>query len=420
MKVLLTMFFLLVILLPLHPDITETSTLPDLLAAAALQNPGLKASFEQWQAALQRIPQVRALPNPQVSYAYFIRAIETRVGPQQHKAGFMQMFPWFGKLKLKGSAAAEAANAAGQRYENQKLALFYKVKAAYFNYYLTVRTAEILNENIRLLEHGEHVIESKYRTGMAPYSSLIKIQVERDKLQDRLKSTIDRLVPVKAELNGALNRPADAILPTPGELPETGFVELSRDALAEWVKTNNPGLKSMDYMAAASQLGIKVARKNYYPDFSIGLDYMFTGQAVMPGAADSGKDPLAAMISLRLPVWSKKNKAAVKEADAKHRSTLLQRKEAENNLLTRLEVVLFKYRDAQRKKRLYQKSLLPKARQAMEVTQSAFEAGKASFLDFIDSQRTMLAFELKYEEAKARGAQRIAELQMLTGREDLK
>jgi len=400
-------------------EISENSKLQDLLAAAALSNPGLKAAFERWQAALKRIPQVRALPNPQLTYAYFIREVETRVGPQQHKLGIMQMFPWFGKLKLRGNAASEAANAKKQRYENVKLNLFYRVKEAYFEYYYVMQTIAVLKENVQLLEYLEEVVRAKYRTGGALYANLLKIQVELDKLQDRLKSAVEVLKPVKARLNAALNRPVDALLPVPKELPTEAF-RVVREQLMELVKKNNPTLKAIDAVAAKEEVGIKLAKKNYFPDFSIGVDYMITGDARMPGVGDSGKDPVAAMVSLRLPLWAKKNKAGVKEANARYRAVLNQRQEEENKLLSRLEMVLYKYRDAGRKMILYRDTLLPRATQALEVIRSAFEAGKADFLDFIDSQRTLLAFGLSYEEAKTLRAQRLAELQMLAGKEDLK
>jgi len=422
-KLIIFMFFLFLYTFPLvsqsresmkQVEITENSTLHDLLAAAALNNPGLMAAFEQWQATLARVPQVKSLPNPQISFAYFIREIETRVGPQQAKVGIMQMFPWFGKLKLKGNAAAEAANAEKQKYENLKLDLFYRVKEAYFDYYYITRMITILKENVQLLEHLESVIETKYRTGTALYANLVRIQVERDKLDNQFKSAKDVLEPVKAKLNTTLNRPLNAPLPIPKEIPmEPESLDLSRDRLIESLRKNNPSLKSMDFMTAKEQINIKLAKKNYYPDFSIGVDYMITDEARMPGVSDSGKDPLAAMVSLQLPIWFKKNRAAVKEANARYRAVLNEKKEVENNLLARLEMVFFKYRDAGRKMALYKKTLIPRAQQALEVTRSAFEAGKANFTDFIDSQRMLLAFELEYEEARTRRAQRLAELEML-------
>lgn len=418
-KLVILMLFLFLSSFPLVSQAPgPNGYLQNLLAEAALNNPGLKAAFHQWKAALEKVPQVRALPNPQLNFAYFIREVETRVGPQQGKAGIMQMFPWFGKLKLKGNAALEAAEAERHKYENVKLNLFYRVKEAYFDYYYITRTITILKANVQLLEYLESVIEAKYRTGAASYSNLLKIQVELDKLQNRLQSAEEVLKPVKARLNAALNRPPEAPLPIPGKIPtdiQPDKLQISPDRLKELLKKDNPALKSIDSMAAMEQVNIKLAKKNSFPDFSIGIDYMFTGEARMSGVPDSGKDPIAAMLSIRLPLWSKKNKAAVKEADARHRAALNKKKEEENRLLARLEMVLFQYRETQRKIALYKDSLLPRAQQALEVTRSAFETGKADFLDFIDSQRIYLAFELEYEKAKTGFAKRLAELEMLVG-----
>jgi outer membrane protein TolC len=68
---------------------------------------------------------------------------------------------------------------------------------------------------------------------------------------------------------------------------------------------------------------------------------------------------------------------------------------------------------------LYKRLLIPRSNQALEVTRSAFEAGKANFTDFIDSQRMLLAFQLEYQEAVIRRVQRLAELEMLTGEDKL-
>lgn len=401
---------------PVKKTQQEHSTLQEILAEAALNNPGLSSAFHQWKAALERIPQVRALPNPQLTFAYFIQEIETRVGPQQEKIGIMQMFPWFGKLKLKGNAAMEAANAEKQHYDTIKLALFYRVKEAYYDYYYATRTISVLEENVRLMEYLEEVIRARYTTAAVLYSNLVRVQVELDKLSDRLKTAKERIRPLVARLNAILNRPLDTPLPPPGEIPEN-TPKLSVEQLAGLLKENNPALKAIDSTAAKAQINIKLAKKNSYPDFSLGVDYMLTGKAAMPGVPDSGKDPIAAMISLQLPIWSRKNKASVKEARAMYSAVLKQREESENTLLGRLETVFFEYDDAGRKMRLYSDSLLPRARQALEVTRSSFESGEADFMDFIDSQRILLAFELELEQAKTNRVQRLAELEMLIGQD---
>jgi len=115
---------------PALPELTASATLPDYLAYAALNNPQLEAAFNRWKAALENVPQARTLPDPRFNYRYFIQEVETRVGPQMQGFGIGQLFPWFGKLTLRGEAALEAANAVQQQYEAAKLKLFDDVKQA--------------------------------------------------------------------------------------------------------------------------------------------------------------------------------------------------------------------------------------------------------------------------------------------------
>ena len=43
------------------------------LENAAINNPGLQAEFNEYMAALEIVPQVKALPDPQFAFAYFIK-----------------------------------------------------------------------------------------------------------------------------------------------------------------------------------------------------------------------------------------------------------------------------------------------------------------------------------------------------------
>ncbi len=399
-------------------ELNEESTLSDYLAYAALHNPGLKAAFYRWQAALARIPYVRALPQPQLTFAYFIREIETRVGPQRGKVGIKQMFPWFDKPKLRGSAAEAFAEAEKHRFDAQKLALFYRVKQAYFEHYFVLRTVALLKESAALLKDREAALESKYRTGSASYAALLKLQVEIDKLEERRQSAAALLIPVKAALNAVLNRFLDAPLAEPRiNIDKPRFFSTQLENI---LKKNNPALKSSTALIEKAKIDLKLAKRNYLPDFSLGVDYMITGETAMPGVPDSGKDPLAVMVSIHLPVWLKKNRAAVGAADNRFLAALNRKQEEENKLLSRLQMVVYRFRDAERKMALYKDKLLPRAKQALEVTRSAFETGSSDFLDFIDSQRTLLHFELEYERARTDSARGFAEIEMLTGKHNPK
>ena len=83
------------------------------------------------------------------------------MGPQQQRFGLSQMFPWFGKLGLRGDVAVEAAKAQQQQYEAAKLRLYYQVKDAYYELYYLARAIEITEENKELMTFLESAFNIK-------------------------------------------------------------------------------------------------------------------------------------------------------------------------------------------------------------------------------------------------------------------
>ena len=398
------------------PALDEEATLSDYLAYAALNNPGLEAAFNRWKAALERIPQVRALPEPRFTYSYYIQEVETRVGPQRQKFGLSQMFPWFGKLRLRGDVASQVAEVERQRYEAAKLKLFHQVKVAYYEYSYLARAIAITEENVHLITYFEEVARTKYMTGASPYGAVIKAQVELGKLEDRLRSLNDLREPAAAELNASLNRPMDTFLPWPSTVEEDEVL-FSSDQLFPLLAENNPELKAIDSVAAKEKLSVDLAGKNFYPDINVGVMVIDTDDALMPGTPESGKDPVISTISINLPLWYGKLRASKREAEARHTAALQERKDKENRLSVRLKMAQYKFQDAERKIDLYRDTLVPRAEQALSVTQQDFAAGKVDFLDLIDAQRVLLEFELSHERALANRAQSLAKIEMLIGTE---
>ena len=396
------------------PGLNEDSTLDEYLAYAALNNPGLKAAFLRWKAALERIPEVKSLPDPRFTYAYFIREVETRVGPQRQKFGLSQTFPWLGRLRLRGHAASEAAQAEKQRYEAAKLKLFYQVQEAYYEYYYLAQAIAATRENFNLVRYAESVARTRYAAGATDHADIIRSQVELGKLEDRLRTLNDLREPIVARLNAALNRPPSAPIAWPRRTKEE-TVAFTQDEVLAWLKENNPELRAADFLAAKERWNIDLAKKKHYPDMTFSLETIDTGEAAMAGIEDSGKDPVIAMLSINIPLWLKKYRAEERQAQARYRALLLERTEQENRLAADVKLALYKYRDAERKIDLYKNTLTPKAEQSLRVNIQSYKTGKGTFLDVVDAARTILDFQLACERAFADRSQRLAELEMLVG-----
>ncbi|MHC4368713.1 MAG: TolC family protein [Planctomycetota bacterium] len=397
-------------------DGNDLRTLGDYLRYAALNNAGLKAEFEQWKAAIERVPQARALPDPRFTYGYFIREVETRVGPQWHKLGISQVFPWFGKIEARTRAAGASAQAARRRYEAKKLKLFFEVKDAFHEYTYLAEAIEIARENLELVENFEEVALTKYMGAAAGHPDVVRAQVELAKLEDQLRTLEGLREPMVARLNAALNRRSETLLPWPTR-GEYDAVEIDRRQVKEMLLAQNPALQALDFDLESARARVELAKKNFYPDIGVGVDYIETDRASMPGTRDSGKDPVMLTFSLNVPIWRQSYKAAEIQARAIARKSQHEKTETVNTLLARVERVLYDYEDSKRKQRLYGDILVPKAQELISASESAYQGGTIDFMSLIDAQRTLLRFELLHERAVTDSRQKLAELEMLVGGE---
>jgi outer membrane protein TolC len=397
-------------LLPPHP------TLDDYLLYAHRHNPALEAAWQRYQAALNKEPQVRALPDPRLSYAYQIRRIETRVGPQRWSLGLMQMFPWPGKRDLAGQAAAAAARGAHELYGAAGAELTREVKDAYYAYHYLARSMAVVQRMQELTRYHEGVARARYKTGVAHQSALTRAQVMLGRLIDRVRSLEEMRAPAMARLNAALDRPVDAELPWPQRGPDPDEAPaLSDEDVLALVRAHNDKVLAMHHETERRGKLVELAGKADKPDVTLGVSYIDTADARVGNPPRSGRDPVVASVSLNLPIWREKYRAAELEAAAAWRAAERREREMANAVTRRARRVLFEFQDAGRKVDLYRETLVPMAERARKATEAAFKAGEATFQELLETQNALLELELASERALTDRAQRLAELDMLAG-----
>lgn len=374
------------------------------------QSPAVEAARLRWRAARERVPQARGWPDPTLSYGYFADEVETALGPQEHRIGLAQRFPFFGKLALRANAAEQAALAAWQRYRKQRLAVFERVARAYYAYAYLGRAIEVTRENLTLLDGVESVVRARYATGRAPQSDLLRVQVEAGTLEDRLLSVERKRAPAAKHLNAALGRSVEAGLPWPVPLldpPE----QLPDDAtLLERVRSESPELLALGFETQEADQSLTLARRNQFPDLTLGVENIRTARSDLTTFSDRGRDAWVLSVSVPLPVQTSKYRAAIREADARRRGTRVTRRDRELQLLAETEELLFEQDDAERRIDLYRTSLIPLGEQAFDAATTGFETGATSFLDTLDAERVLLQFQLELARARAERGQRVIAL----------
>ena len=269
---------LLIILILCAGNVNAQTELDNYLKIAAENNPGIRSLFLDYNAALEKIPQVGTLPNLNVSFGYFIQPIETRVGPQRAKLGISQMFPWYGTLDAQEDVLVEAAKAKYERFEDAKSKLFFDVKSVYYNYYFIKKGIEITQENLEILNTFKQLAIIKVETGKVSVVDELRVELEINELDNNLIFLEDSKWTLEIEFNRLLNDSINYNIITPDVLWEDDL-ELQKQVLLDSITNQNHLIKELEHRMLSWQNQEKVGHKVGLPSFVVGLDYAFIGKS---------------------------------------------------------------------------------------------------------------------------------------------
>ena len=366
------------------------------LKLAAENNPGLKARFSEYMAALEIAPQVKALPDPQVAFAYFIMPVETRMGPQQAKISASQMFPWFGTLKAKENVAIQSAKAKYEQFEEAKSRLFNEVRSNYFNIYFNKKAIQITRENIDILHTFRKLANIKFESGLVSAVDEYRIEMEIGDLENQLYLLIDTQNYLESVFKNLLNIDQLDI-----NIPETLWVDdfpLTKENILDSIGNNNHQLLALSLQQEALIYRKELAEKQGKPDFSIGLDYIFVGT---DNDKFAGTDAFVfPKIGITIPLYRKKYKAMVNEVVHLQTAKEFEKSDKENILVNIFEKVWKDYLDADRRIDLYT-SQLELASKSIKLIETDYATGNKNFEEILRMERKLLTYSLKLEKSRS-------------------
>jgi outer membrane protein TolC len=348
-------------------------------------------------AALEVAPQVKALPDPRVAFGYFIKPVETRVGPQEFKISASQMFPWFGTLKAKENATIQLAKAKYEAFEEAKSKLFNDVRSTYYNVYFNNKAITITAENIDILNIFQRLAYIKVEAGLVSVVDEYRIEMEIGDLENQLALLKDKQYVLDVMFNNLLNLDNNEPIMVPEELWTTDF-NFSKQAALDSIRFNNHQLLSINFQSEALRYKQEVANKMGKPSFNIGVDYTIVGK----GDNDlAGTDAfLFPKIGMTIPLYRNKYKAMVQEVIYLETAKENEKINKINVLETLFENGWKDYRDADRRLVLYE-SQLNLAQKSLKLLETDYATGNKNFEEILRMERKFLKYNLELEKARA-------------------
>lgn len=384
------------------------------VAYAMAESPTLAASYARWVAATHRIAPARRLPDPTVSYAFFIRSVETRVGPQRHRLGVRQRLPWPTAVTASGEAAALAARAASKRFEAEALTVERRVVEAYYRLWRVRHAHAILREQDLLLDALAESVRVRVEVGQADVADLTQLDLRIERHHDHRDRHVQQEEAAEAMLRSALGIRFDVELPTT-EAPGAPRVPASDDAQLRATARTHPGVVSFASDAESHDAAADSESARGLPSFQLGFDWIETGEASAPGVQDSGKDPLIVSVAVSVPLWYSTYRDA---AEARHAEAVASRAHGEaaaDRAEEAASVALSEVRDSARRVQLLSNTLLPQAESAYEAVLGSYQAGRADVAQVLWAISALLELSVERVQASAEHAAAWARLEQAVG-----
>jgi len=453
-------FYLFLLLFPFISVHSQSDSLLKYLEIAAKNNPGVLQKFTDYQIALQKIPQVGSLSDPELSLGVFLKPMELVNGRQIADIRLMQMFPWFGVLRNARDEMSLMANAKFELFRDAKLKVYYDVQSTWYDLYKIQKGIDISEKNIEILQTIERLALVRFKspssvTGVAAspsggspsgagqsnnsgsqgmqvmgsgqansgsavsnqnpsqmsassmgassgslgLSDLYRIQIERGDLENNIALLKNREQTAIALFNSFLNRPPLTPVITDEQLAvdSLGFTLIE---LSDSILANNPMLTMLELEKQSLEARRKMVTAMGYPMVGLGLNYSLIGKDDMSSSSMNGKDMIMPMVTVTLPIYRKKYNAMRNEADLIGISVSQNYQATANSLQTEFYRAVQLYQDSQRRVKLYNDQY-ELASKSLNLILKSFSSSSSGLTDVLRIRQQTLDYELKQVEAVA-------------------
>lgn len=380
------------------PDSTDKS-LPavDPVKTLLSVNRKVLAAKRSYEAALEKVSTRGVLPDPMIENAVFLQPVETKNGPMKNQLMFGQRFPLWGKLNRQKKIAVLQAENARMMYEKEKISTVLRFNKLRANYEKITRSLEILNQYKSELESFRDVALTQYSTGMGiTQHPILKLQIEMGMVESKINVLQSKLTTVESDLQTLFDGHfSPSLFNRPWNLNEVH----DEEQWLELARALNPQYRLIQNRVDINTLQQELAVRSNYPDLTAGITYTAIGS---DGASSTaGKDALGVKAGINLPIWFRRNKARVEAATLEKKAQEERLEDTWNEIAGDIISISRDIQELESTFDLYQKSLIKQSEQMIASAYSAYETGKISFLDLLDSERMDVKIRLEFESVKA-------------------
>jgi cobalt-zinc-cadmium efflux system outer membrane protein len=363
----------------------------DAIRVAIAHAPSLRRAGYQVDIAAGRVTQAGLYPNP--SFAFDAEAIGSEVGSGGETIyRIEQEIVLGGKLSKARSVAESDRLAAQAEFVAAEFALASQVTRAYF---AVVAARERLDNRQQLIELSDRLLEAataQVQAGAATEPDQLRAEVVREQAQIELESARLDFDAAKRGLASSmgLDKPIDLPLSSDSRsLPD--FPD--REVILEATLSQNGRIELAQLAIERARRAHSLAKAQAIPNLvaSIGPRY----------SDPDNETTLDFGLGVDIPLFDR-NQGNIRAARADRLSSAAALREVQLALIAEVSTAYSAYQAAKVAVTRYDEQLLPKAERTLDLTQQAYQRGKADYLRLLDAQQVVIESRIAYVDALQR------------------
>jgi cobalt-zinc-cadmium efflux system outer membrane protein len=411
----------------LHPQVAETvppeepplegeHTIAFYVQAALARNPEILAAERQVAVQAEIVPQVSALPNPAMTGTLFPsnnQTIQTAGGQILNYLAITQQFPWCGKLRRRGEAAKLDTKIALTQLAETQLRVIEAVKLAYYDIYYNTQALKILDDSETILRR-DFIDPARAGLTKTVKLDLMRGEVELVKLQNQRIDLQQRLRQAQADLAKLLSTSPNSYL-TVADAADLPAVPDQLDRLYQAALISRPELQGKLQTVARDERLVALARLNYFPDVTVGFFWYNASSHHALSAVANGEQGLGIAFGLTLPIWERKNRASVREAQNREAKDARLYQSSRDETLRLIRRLTVQAHALEQQGELYRKELVPAAEQALSIAAEGHKTGAVNPVRVVDNWLQLMTVRLQLARLETSLGQTLASLERVVG-----
>ncbi len=362
---------------------------------ALLQSPVIAAAEFDRDAAAAGISAAALLQDPMLTVG--LKEYPLKSEPNLPLDKFQRTGKWIGieqNIPFPGTrgAAKEVARqdwrvrSASSHAERSLLVL--EIKMAYYEWAGLRAEIELVEQSRELLATMHEQAVSAFSAGVGSLAEVLRIETDLNTMSAELANlgAMERTAIATINLSCAL--PPDSVSRPPLALSFLAF-DVPRDTLEARMTGNNPEYAAAEFQVAMAEAELQMSRRDRYPIFRLGGEYMRRGEAHQTEEMDM----LSVMGGVTLPIFSWKTGRHTIDSRAISLKRASEIREVKlNSLRLALTREFAKQRSISEQHDLYVNDIIPSGEKTHEAALSAYSTGGVDLMTALNALKTLLEF----------------------------